>query len=122
MKEAVQGTENSTGDHGALKSIARLSNTLAKQLSGGPRALAYRIKAAACSSLIVQGHAAANGHWPGDIVGLDLFAPKSSRVERIHIRRSHLSPHAKRLVDRNAESVPVVARLADHVQIQRRKK
>src|SRR5262245_56102896 len=102
MEEVGRDTENPTGQDDTLRNVAKLSNALAKKLTGGPRTLAYRIKAAACSSLIVQGYATVNGRWPGDIVGLDFIAGRDSETARIHIRRSHLSSEAKQILDRKA--------------------
>ena len=100
-----------------LCKVARLSNVLAKKLTGPAQTLAYRIKAEACSSLLLAGRADMNGVWPGDIVALNVLGNPPSRI---HIRRSHLTRQAREIVDRAAGSVPAVSRLGDSVDIQRR--
>jgi hypothetical protein len=92
--------------------MARLANLLAKQLDGEARTLAYRIKAEACSSLILEGAARVNGIWPSGIVALDLDG--GPRI-RLHIPRSHLSRRARRLIDHQAGGAPVVTRLSDQL-------
>jgi hypothetical protein len=96
----------------SLRKVAQLSNRLAKMLTGPARALAYRIKAEACSSLILAGVATVNGVWPGGILALDLFG------SRLHVRRSHLTWEARQRLDHMAGRVPTVARLSE---IYRRK-
>ena len=100
----------------ALCRVAQLSNFLAKQLKGPTRTLAYRIKAEACSYLIIAGNASLNGIWPGGIVALDLFGDPPARL---HIRRSHLRREAREILDQQTASVPAVARLGE--SINRRK-
>lgn len=107
----------STNELDALCRLAQLSNTLAKRLTGQTRTLAYRIKAEACSLLIVAGSANVNGIWPGGIVALDLFG---NPPLRLHIRRSHLSRQARKALDTHLGSVPAVSRLGDSVHIRRR--
>lgn len=119
-QHAMESMESNNQQDAALKNVARLSNVLAKQLTGIHRTLAYRIKAQACSSLIVQGRAAVNGVWPGGIVALDIESGENSPGGRIHIRRAHLSPAAKQIIDRESRSVPAVTRLGDQVRIHRR--
>ena len=100
----------------ALRNVARLSNNLAKQVTGAARTLAYKIKAEAISSLIVAGGASMNGIWPGGIIALDLVGIPAARL---HIRRSHLTREAREFLDYQAASVPAVYRLGDHVQVRR---
>ena len=88
----------------ALRNVARLSNVLAKQLTGESRSLAYKIKAEAISSLILAGGASMNGMWPdGSIIALDLAG---SPTARLHIRRAHLTQEARELLDQQTGSVP----------------
>ena len=101
------GTERSFE---ALCRVAELANYLAKQLSGPARTLAYRIKAEACSSLILTGGATVNGVWPDGIVALDLA---SDPPARLHVRKSHLTPAAREALMPQAASAPVVERLGD---------
>jgi len=105
-------------DIDTLSNLARLSNALAKQLTGAPRTLAYRIKAQACSLLLISGHASVTGFWPDGIVSLDLASGKT----RLHIRRSHLTQNARDIVDRRIGSVRAVVRLGECIEIERRKK
>jgi hypothetical protein len=102
---------NTQASLGTLCRVARLSNSLAKQLTGPARTLAYRIKAEACSQLILSGGANVNGVWPTGIVALNLHGNPPSRI---HVRRSHLSPEARAAVSHQASSVPAVTRLAEH--------
>ena len=101
-----------------LSSLAQLSNILAKQLMGASRTIAYRIKAQACSLLLISGHASVTGIWPDGIVSLDLASGKT----RLHIRRSHLTQSARDIVDRRIGSVRAVVRLGECIEIERRKK
>lgn len=99
-----------------LRNVATLSNLLAKRLTGETRTLAYRIKAEALSSLIVAGGARMTGIWPSGIIALNLVGNPAARL---HIRRSHLTREARKLLDCQAAFVPTVCRLGDFVQIQR---
>jgi hypothetical protein len=110
-------SQSDLGTVAGLCRVAQLSNALAKQLTGSARALAYRIKAEACSLLILSGSASLNGVWPGGIVALDLSGNPASRL---HIRRSHLSRQARRALDGQTASVPAVSRLGDSFRIARR--
>jgi hypothetical protein len=83
-----------------LRHIARLSNVLAKQLTGEARTLAYRIKAEACSSLVISGKATLNSVCPGGLLGLDL--PGNPPL-RIHVKRSHLTQQARARIDRMSD-------------------
>lgn len=94
----------------ALLQIAQRANDLAKELTGPSRAAAYRIKAQACSALILEGAARVNGVRPGGILALDLHGNPPSRL---HVRCSHLIPAARRVVDEQAATVPVVAPLGE---------
>lgn len=91
-----------------LWAIATLSNMLAKMLNGTPRSLAYRIKARACTALIIAGVAKVTGTWANGIVSLSFGR---DRTDRIHIPRSHLTKEAKAIVDREAASAPTLYRL-----------
>ena len=82
-----------------LRQVARMSNVLAKRLSGPTRTLAYRIKAEACSSLLLAGGATVNSVCPTGIVGLDLSGDPPCRL---HVRRSHLSAQARALLGRDS--------------------
>ena len=96
-------------DFCALCRVAQLSNALAKQLTGPARIMAYRIKAEACSSLILHGGARVNGVRPDGIVALDILVNPATRL---HIRRSHLNKEARRIVGREACVAPVVSSIA----------
>jgi hypothetical protein len=105
--------ENTVFDTGknceSLCNVAKLSNRLAKRLTGPDRTLAYRIKAEVCSSLIVAGNASVNGVWPGGIIALDLLGGPL----RLHVRRSHLTREARERLDQMARKAPAVARLSE---------
>ena len=79
-----------------LRQVARMSNVLAKSLSGPTRTLAYRIKAEACSLLLLAGGATVNSVCPTGIVGLDLSGDPPFRL---HVRRSHLNAQARALLE-----------------------
>jgi len=104
-------------DQHGVSNVALLSNILAKQLTGHHRTLAYRIKAQACSSLILTGNAYVNGVWPEGIVALNL----SSGDHRLHIRRSHLTAKAREIVDRQMETARTVARMKDILNAKKEK-
>jgi hypothetical protein len=89
--------------------VAQLSNALAKQLTGPARIMAYRIKAEACSSLILHGGARVNGVRHDGIVALDILVNPSTRL---HIRRSHLNREARQIVGREASVAPGVSSIA----------
>ncbi len=94
----------------ALCRVAKLSNYLAKQLSGTPRTLAYRIKAEACSALILNGATRVNGVSPDGILALDILG---DRPIRLHIRRSHLTAPAQTALADEMAAARVVSSLAD---------
>ena len=94
----------------SLCQVAWLSNALAKQLTGTERALAYQIKAEACSSLIIEGGASVNGIWPNGIIALSLLSDPPSRI---HIPRSHLRPDARAAVGNQTMNARVVVRISD---------
>ncbi len=104
-------------DENGVSNVALLSNILAKQLTGQHRTLAYRIKAQACSSLILAGNAYVNGVWPDGIIALNLACGD----HRIHIRRSHLTRKAREIVDRQMETAPTVARMEDILKPKKEK-
>lgn len=95
-----------------LIDIALASDALAKQLGGHYRSAGYRIKARACSALLLEGLACPNSWGLDDIVGLDIL---SAPPIRIHIRRAHLSREARLLIDQARPQLPRVASLADYV-------
>lgn len=100
---------------GTISMVALMSNLLAKQLTGPTRTLAYRIKAQACSSLIISGNAYVNGVRPGGILSLDIGSHF-----RMHIRRSHLTLAAQEIADRQAAEAPAVSTLAEILEAKRR--
>jgi len=116
-------TSSTSSEHGesfdgnGVSNVALLSNILAKQLTGQHRTLAYRIKAQACSSLILTGNAYVNGVWPDGIIALNF----AGGDHRIHIRRSHLTRKARQIVDCQLESVPTVARMEDILNAKKEK-
>lgn len=91
-----------------LRRIILLANKLAKKLNGPKRSAAYRIKAEACSSLLVQGRAHANGVRADGIIALNI-----SHTHRIHIRRAHLTVEAQRVLEAQLGSVPTVGPMAE---------
>ncbi len=99
----------------SLCRVATLSNSLAHQLTGRARVLAFKIKAEACSSLILNGGAVVNGVWPTGIVALDLL---SDPVARVHVPRAHLSPAARVAVIRQASTAPAVSRMAHSCRLR----
>jgi len=101
-------------DLDTLRRVAALSNCLAKKLSGASRTLAYRIKAEACSSLILHGAASVNGVSAAGIIALDI---PGNRLLRLHIRRSHLTAPARAALIRQASTAPVVSNLAERCGI-----
>jgi hypothetical protein len=95
-----------------LSHVAFLANRLAKQLSGRDRALAYQIKSAALSALILAGAANPNGLRPDATVGLDLLSDPQCRL---HVPISQLQPEAQAIVRRQTGSIPRVASLAERL-------
>jgi hypothetical protein len=91
--------------------MAKQANFLAKQLSGEARLMAYRIKAEACSCLILQGDATVNGLWPNGILALDLGGNPPSRI---HVLRAHLSREARFVVTRQTVGTAAVVRMSDY--------
>jgi len=110
MKDQQHSHSEIQASFETLSRVATLSNYLAKQLKGQARTLAYRIKAEACSSLILAGSARVNGIWPDGTVALNLGGDRQARM---HIRRSHLTLEAQAMLDQQVCSAPVVARLAE---------
>lgn len=101
-----------TADVQTLCDVAFLANRLAKQLTGPDRFLAYRIKSAALSSLILAGAARPNGFQADSIVGLDIFGATHSRL---HVPMSHLRHDAQALIRRQSGFLPKVAPLAERL-------
>src|SRR5581483_2110582 len=104
----IQPAEVST-----LRRVVDLSNELAKSLEGPARNLAYRIKAEACSALIVCGVARANGTRGNGIVGLDI---EDETPCRVHICRAHLNEAARRILDTQAGLLPAVSPIGERLQ------
>jgi hypothetical protein len=95
----------------ALCQVAHMANSLAKELTGRDRALAYRIKAAACSALIVAGAANLNGVRANSILGLDILI--DIQRSALHIPLTELEPEARALVRVQAKSTRTVAPLIE---------
>jgi hypothetical protein len=93
-----------------LSQVAHMASSLAKQLTGRDRDLAYRIKAAACSALIVGGAARLNGVRANSILGLDILIDLQSSL---HVPLSHLDPQAQALARSQAKSTRTVAPLSE---------
>jgi hypothetical protein len=99
----------------ALCEVARISNWLAKRLTGSEREQAYRIKDHAISSLIVGGWAFVNGKRVNDTIGLEF---PTDPPTRLHIPLTHLRPEARARVLKSASSAPVVAPLLEMATIK----
>ncbi len=95
----------------ALSQVAHMANSLAKELTGRDRVLAYRIKAAACSALILGGAANLNGVRANSILGLDILI--DSQQSSLHIPLSELEPEARGLVREQAKSTRTVSPLIE---------
>ena len=92
----------------ALAQLVYFANCLAKQLTGPKRVLAYRIKAAAVSALVLDGAAKPNGIRGNAILSLDILA---DRPWRFHIPLSHLHPEAQAVLRKSLGSVRAKAPL-----------
>lgn len=107
----TQTVRNSgNGAHQTLSHVAHMANRLAKQLSGPDQALAYQIKAAACSALIIDGSASVNGVRANDILALDIL---SNPPSRLHIPLMKLQAEARARVRSLIDSAPAVAPLSE---------
>jgi hypothetical protein len=98
-----------------LTQLAFLANDLAKQLKGTPyRAVAYKMKATALSSLVVNAAATPNGFDLDGTVGLDLVHG------RLHCPVSALTPKARTLVHRKRASAPCVRSFSECLTAEQR--
>jgi len=90
----------------ALARCARFANALAKCLDRTPhRVLAYRIKCAALSGLILRGWATPNGVYPDGTVGIDIHSDPPSRL---HVPLVYLDPDAQAVINGAASTTPAI--------------
>ncbi len=107
MTNASMNRTDHTDDLRTFGRLAFLANRLAKQLSGPDRALAYQIKSEALSALVVNGAATVNGYRPNNTLGLNFFN------SRLHCPMSSLTTQAQSVIERQSDSFPRTAPIAD---------
>jgi hypothetical protein len=112
MLDKIIARPSADGVFLTLSALAHEANSLAKQLTGPQRSLAYRMKAAACSSLILGGMATVSGMRSNSILCLELLGGRS----RLHVPLAHLLPEARTVARHQASCAPVVGPLSERLQ------